>query len=78
MEFLTCLQELFDMSLFKNRSGGSLYRFKALEGYQKFLYEKYFMSDSPDQPVEPPTGEFQNRMVASYAINGETNEIKEA
>lgn len=61
------------MSLFKNRSGGSLYRFKALEGYMKLLYEKYFMNGSSQQP-SIPTGELQNKMVARFVVNDQETE----
>lgn len=51
------------MSLFKSRSGGSLFRFRALTGYFKYLFEK-----KDDSPTDPPVGELENRMTARFKV----------
>lgn len=58
------------MSLYKNRSGGSLFRFKALTGYFKHLFdEKYGNSENKE-----PTGELQNQMTAVYVFTNKNDE----
>lgn len=51
------------MSFFKSRSGGSLFRFKALSGYLKILFNR---KDSDTGKTE-----VKNKMYASYKIDGE-------
>lgn len=51
------------MSLFKSRSGGSLFRFRALSGYIKYLFDI-----KNNTPIEPPTGDLENKMTAKFKV----------
>lgn len=61
------------MSMFKDRSGGSMFRFKSLSGYMKILYEEHFL-DGDTPPVPEPEGELKNKMIANYEVK--TKEVQ--